>query len=87
MYELASGHAPFETKDENITYDKIVNSECKYPQHFSKDLREMIGRILDKRPERRPNLDKIEHDPWFDRYKGVGRYISKEIWSFWDKMQ
>ncbi len=26
LYELASGHAPFETKDENITYDKIVKS-------------------------------------------------------------
>ncbi len=56
LYELASGHAPFETKDENVTYDKIVKSECKFPQFFSKPLREIIARILDKRPEKRPNL-------------------------------
>jgi serine/threonine protein kinase len=84
---LASGHAPFETKDENVTYDKIVKSECKFPQYFSKQLREIIGKILDKRPEKRPNLEQIESDQWFEKYKGVGRYISKDIWSSWEKIQ
>jgi serine/threonine protein kinase len=59
LYELSSGHAPFQTKDENVTYHKIVNSECKYPQHFSKALRELISRILDKRPSNRPSLSQI----------------------------
>lgn len=35
LYELASGKAPFETRDENITYEKILHSECRYPHHFS----------------------------------------------------
>jgi serine/threonine protein kinase len=56
IYELASGSAPFETKDENITYDKIVNSDCKFPAHFSKTVKAMIKKILDKNPSNRPNL-------------------------------
>lgn len=86
MYELASGHAPFETKDENITYDKIVHSECKYPTHFSKPLIDVVSKILDKNPERRPNLDQIEGQGWFEKYKGVGRYISREIWAAWSEV-
>jgi serine/threonine protein kinase len=50
LYELASGAAPFETKDENVTYNRIVNSECKYPAHFSRPLKETIAKILDKNP-------------------------------------
>jgi serine/threonine protein kinase len=56
IYELTSGSAPFETKDENITYDKIVNSDCKFPVHFSKTLKLLITKILDKNPVNRPNL-------------------------------
>lgn len=77
LYELVAGKAPFETKDENITYDKIVNSECHFPSHFSKPLREVVSKILDKNPERRPNLDQIELETWFEKYKAVGRYISR----------
>lgn len=86
LYELAAGKAPFETKDENVTYDKIVNSECHFPSHFSKGLKEVVNRILDKNPERRPNLDQIESEGWFEKYKAVGRYISREIWSAWSHL-
>jgi hypothetical protein len=46
-----------------------------------------VSKILDKRPEKRPNLEQIESDAWFEKYKGVGRFISKEIWSAWEKIQ
>ena len=86
MYELAAGKAPFETKNENITYEKIVSSDCHFPGHFSKGLKEVVGKILDKNPERRPNLDQIEGENWFEKYKSVGRYISREIWGSWSKI-
>ena len=35
LYELNSGKAPFETKNEKGTYERIVHSECKFPTHFS----------------------------------------------------
>ena len=86
LYELAAGKAPFETKDENITYEKIVSSECRFPSHFSRPLRDLVGKILDKNPERRPNLDQIESESWFEKYKSVGRYISREIWGLWPQI-
>jgi hypothetical protein len=54
-----------------------VNNECKFPNHFSKSLKEVVGKILDKNPEKRPNLEQIEGDNWFEKYKGVGRFISR----------
>ena len=60
LYELASGMAPFETKDENITYEKILKSQCVFPEHFSEELKSLINKILDKNPSKRPNFDQIE---------------------------
>lgn len=60
LYELASGMAPFETKDENITYEKILKSQCVFPEHFSEELESLINKILDKNPSKRPNFDQIE---------------------------
>jgi len=48
-----------------VTYDKIVHSECKFPQHFSNGLVALIKQILDKNPLNRPDLDQIEQHSWF----------------------
>lgn len=65
LYAMNAAHLPFE--DTNVTrlVDKVLNRQPEYPVTFSKNLTELISRMLTKDPTQRITLEGILHDPWF----------------------
>ncbi len=60
-YTLIIGKPPFETPDVKTTYKKIRMNSYSFPEHLpiSDGARNLITKILNLDPTRRPNLDEI----------------------------
>ena len=67
MYTLLVGKPPFEMADMESTYKRIRQVSYSFPAdlHVSSEARNLVRRILQADPERRPNLVGIENDPFF----------------------
>jgi len=63
-YELLVGSPPFETNEQNETYQRIVNTEYKFPPHVTPRAQDLIKRILQYQPNRRLELDQIQRHDW-----------------------
>lgn len=61
IYTLIIGKPPFETTDVKATYRRIKQNSYSFPDHIniSDAARDLITRILNGDPKRRPNLDEI----------------------------
>lgn len=61
IYTLIIGKPPFETTDVKATYRRIKQISYTFPEHIniSDAARDLIQRILNGDPSRRPNLDEI----------------------------
>lgn len=56
--DFSLGKAPFESKtDENETYDKILKVEIQFPLYMSPQVVDFIGRILNREPQKRINIE------------------------------
>jgi polo-like kinase 1 len=60
-YTLIIGKPPFETPDVKTTYKKIKMNSYTFPEHvpISDSARNLITKILNLEPTKRPNLDEI----------------------------
>jgi polo-like kinase 1 len=60
-YTLIIGKPPFETPDVKTTYKKIKMNSYSFPEHLpiSDGARNLITKILNLDPTRRPSLDEI----------------------------
>jgi serine/threonine protein kinase len=65
LYSMIYGRLPFDEKNKDRLYDKIL--ECKYslPSGPSSGLLRMIKRIFVREAHKRIRLDEIMKDPWF----------------------
>jgi len=63
-YELLTGKPPFESKDVNITYRKIIKTDYVFPTFISSGARSLIFNLLKKRPHERLNLKQVMEDKW-----------------------
>jgi len=68
IYALLIGKPPFETPDVKTTYKKIRMNSYSFPDHvpISDPARNIITRILNLDPARRPNLDEIVDHPFLN---------------------
>ena len=58
FYPNSIGKAPFESRtDENETYDKILKVDIQFPLYLSPQVVDFIGRILNRDPQKRINLE------------------------------
>eukprot|EP00557_Chaetoceros_sp_GSL56_P003610 CAMPEP_0176492430 /NCGR_PEP_ID=MMETSP0200_2-20121128/8992_1 /TAXON_ID=947934 /ORGANISM="Chaetoceros sp., Strain GSL56" /LENGTH=743 /DNA_ID=CAMNT_0017889987 /DNA_START=590 /DNA_END=2821 /DNA_ORIENTATION=- len=66
-YTLLVGKPPYESKDVKSTYQRILRNEYSFPSHvpISDYARDLISRMLQTRPENRPDLDTIFAHPFF----------------------
>lgn len=66
-YTLLVGKPPYESKDVKSTYQRILRNEYSFPSHvpISDHARDLISRMLQTRPENRPDLETIFAHPFF----------------------
>lgn len=53
LYEMSAGHPPFCASDPMRIYEKIVAGKYRCPGHFTSDLKDLIGRVLQVEVSRR----------------------------------
>lgn len=63
-YELATGTAPFHSKDKNQRFKNIRSVYCRYPSYLSDEIVEFIYKLLQKDPKKRMSLEQVLKDPF-----------------------
>mmetsp|Transcript_5749 Transcript_5749/g.4937 ORF Transcript_5749/g.4937 Transcript_5749/m.4937 type:complete len:157 (-) Transcript_5749:1652-2122(-) len=68
IYTLIIGKPPFETPDVKTTYKKIRMNNYSFPENFpiSDAARNLITKILNLDPSKRPSLDEIMAHPFMN---------------------
>lgn len=68
IYTLLIGKPPFETPDVKTTYKKIRMNQYSFPDHITitENAKNLITRILNLEPTKRPSLDDIINHPFMN---------------------
>ncbi|XP_019245913.1 PREDICTED: 3-phosphoinositide-dependent protein kinase 2-like isoform X1 [Nicotiana attenuata] len=54
LYQMLSGTSPFKDASEWLIFQRIIARDIRFPNHFSDEARDLIDRLLDIDPSRRP---------------------------------
>jgi len=64
LYEFLVGKPPFEDNDEKGTYKKIKNAIPEFPPQITNEAKDLIKRLLNKKPDERLTLADVLAHPW-----------------------
>ena len=64
LYLMATGEFPFEDESMPKLLHKVAHEPVPVPQGVSKELRDLLQRLLQKQPEKRIELTEIFDHPW-----------------------
>ncbi|KAI7838861.1 hypothetical protein COHA_007362 [Chlorella ohadii] len=70
IYEMVAGYPPFYQEDRVAMFRAICSTDFKYPAHFSKELRDLVKRLLVRSTARRlgctsGGATEVKQHPWF----------------------
>ncbi|KAG9139725.1 hypothetical protein Leryth_016667 [Lithospermum erythrorhizon] len=54
IYQMLSGTSPFKDASEWLIFQRIIARDIRFPDYFSEEARDLIDRLLDTDPSRRP---------------------------------
>ncbi|KAH7855861.1 hypothetical protein Vadar_029805 [Vaccinium darrowii] len=54
LYQMLSGTSPFKDASEWLIFQRIIARDIRFPTYFSEEARDLIDRLLDIDPSRRP---------------------------------
>ncbi len=77
LYALLTGELPFDDDDDMVTKHKILSSEPKYPDTMHQDAKELITKLLSKRPLHRPTIADILTSPFLAEHAPQQQAILK----------
>lgn len=78
LYEFVVGRAPFEGGDTMTTYKKIRVEKPYFPDHLSPDCKDLITKMLRKKPTERINLEEVQKHPFCAQALEDGGKFCKE---------
>ena len=74
LYMLIAKKAPFEGKDKEKIMDKIVeedyNKNSRKLLEFSDEVKDLLNKLLEKNPDKRPSAKEALEHPWFKKFNG-----------------
>lgn len=75
LYALVVGKPPFETPEVKMTYEKIRKGVYSFPEQISlsDNVKNLITKIFNLDPSKRPSLDEISEHPFLNNGVGVAR--------------
>ncbi|KAK9057514.1 hypothetical protein SSX86_022350 [Deinandra increscens subsp. villosa] len=65
LFVMTAGFLPFNDSNLMMMYKKIYKGEYRCPRWMSPELRRLLSRLLDTKPDTRITVDAIKNDPWF----------------------
>ncbi|KAL8533240.1 hypothetical protein ACS0TY_009572 [Phlomoides rotata] len=54
LYQMLSGTSPFKDASEWLIFQRIIARDIRFPNYFSAEARDLIDKLLDMEPSRRP---------------------------------
>ncbi|GMI83545.1 3'-phosphoinositide-dependent protein kinase 2 [Hibiscus trionum] len=72
LYQMLSGTSPFKDSSEWLIFQRIIARDIRFPNYFSEEARDLIDRLLDLDPSRRPGAGPdgyaaLKKHPFFKR--------------------
>jgi serine/threonine protein kinase len=64
LYEFLVGKPPFEDNSEKGTYKKIKSGTPVFPPHLTREAKDLISRLLQKKESERLTLEQVLEHPW-----------------------
>ncbi|KAM3414503.1 Aurora kinase [Cercospora zeina] len=77
LYALLCGELPFDDDNDNVTKGRILKEDPEYPEHMPEGAKDLIKKLLSKRPLLRPSLGDILRDPWLTEHAPQQQEILK----------
>ncbi|KAK4500365.1 hypothetical protein PRZ48_008554 [Zasmidium cellare] len=77
LYALLCGELPFDEDDDGATKARILKEDPQYPDYMPDAARDLIKKLLSKRPLLRPSLSDILKDPWLSDHAPQQQEILK----------
>ncbi|KAJ3452142.1 cbl-interacting protein kinase 32 [Anaeramoeba flamelloides] len=65
LFVFLAGYLPMDDPSLEVLFEMIKNVDIKYPNHFSKKVKNLLKKILVADPLKRASLQQIKEDPWF----------------------
>ena len=76
IFELCAGEPPFTANSNHEIIYKIRRFKMKpYPNYFSEDVKDLIGKLLKRSPNERISIEEVKAHPWV--VKNAPKYIIK----------
>ena len=78
MYEFLVGFPPYYTENIKELYNSIRSARLQVPKYISKEAKDLLNQLLNKKPEKRITLDLVKKHEFF---KGLDwdKLLKKEI--------
>ena len=67
LYAMLCGCVPFEDKNNEKLYKKILDGKYKIPEFLSDGAKDIISKILVTDPKKRYTIEQIKKHPWFNQ--------------------
>ena len=68
-YEFLVGHPPFESKNKDLTYERIRGLDIRFPSHVSEGAQDFIRKLLVLDPTKRMSFAEVRNHPWIKKYE------------------
>mmetsp|Transcript_32968 Transcript_32968/g.40788 ORF Transcript_32968/g.40788 Transcript_32968/m.40788 type:complete len:242 (+) Transcript_32968:2255-2980(+) len=65
LYEMLVGIPPFYNDNINILYKNISQGKLKIPNYLSKGSKNILTRMLNRDPKKRPSIEQVKSDAFF----------------------
>ena len=65
LYAMLCGYLPFEDKDNDILFEKILECKLVFPKYISKNAKDLIKKILVTDPDKRITIPEIKRHPFY----------------------
>ena len=65
LYAMLCGYLPFEDKDNDLLFEKILECKLVFPKYITKTSRDLMEKILVTDPDIRIGLQEIKNHPFF----------------------
>ena len=67
LYAMLCGYLPFEDKNNDVLFDKILECNVEFPEFISDEPKDLINKILVVDPEKRITIEEIKKHSYYKR--------------------
>lgn len=67
LYAMLAGFLPFDDDNTDVLYQKIIEGKFGMPHWISPEAQDLLGKIINKDPERRISIAQIYEHVWFKK--------------------